>query len=93
MWFSRNRLFKHLQIVFVIYLFNCSVVMADFFENISNLIENNVDRLSYGVAVTDINKDGKFEFVVTGFGTDNLALGYEDDILKNLINFINQNYF
>ena len=48
-------------------------MVADFFENISNLIENNVDRLSYGVAVTDINKDGKFEFVVTGFGTDNLA--------------------
>ena len=48
---------------------------ADFFQNISNLIENNVDRLSYGLSVTDINKDGKFEFVVTGFGTDNLSLG------------------
>ena len=31
--------------------------------------------LSYGVSVTDVNKDKKFDFVVTGFGfKKNLAL-------------------
>ena len=90
MLFSKKRLFKHLLTVIIVYLLNCNLVMADFFQNISNLIENNVDRLSYGVSVTDVNKDGKFEFVVTGFGTDNLALGYEDGIIKNL--FKNNNF-
>ena len=85
MLFSKNRLFRQLQITFVVYLLSCNIVMADFFHNISNLIENNIDRLSYGVSVTDINQDGKFEFVVTGFGADNLALGYEDGIIKNLV--------
>ena len=40
--------------------------MSDFFKNITNLIENNTDRLSYGVSVADINKDNKFEFIVAG---------------------------
>ena len=39
-----------------------------------DLIYNNVDRLSYGIAVIDIDGDGQFEFVVTGFGYANLAL-------------------
>lgn len=39
-----------------------------------DLIFNNVDRLSYGIAVCDIDGDGEFEFVVTGFGYHNLAL-------------------
>ena len=75
MLFSKKRLFKHSLTVIIVYLLNCNLVIADFFQNVSNLIENNIDRLSYGVSVTDVNKDGKFEFVVTGFGTDNLALG------------------
>ena len=47
---------------------------AEFFTNISDLIENNNDRLSYGVSVTDFDKDGSYEFVVAGFGYSNLAL-------------------
>jgi hypothetical protein len=39
-----------------------------------DLIYHNVDRLSYGVAVCDIDGDGQFEFFVTGFGYPNLAL-------------------
>ena len=31
---------------------------ADFFKNISNIIQNNEKRLSYGVSVTDFDKDG-----------------------------------
>ena len=36
-----------------------------FFEDKNFLIENNVLRLSYGVAVPDFNNDGNYEFVVT----------------------------
>jgi hypothetical protein len=67
---------------------------SDFFKNISNLIENNKDRLSYGVSVADINNDNKFEFIVAGFRYPNLALGFKDGVLKNLISnpiFLDQN--
>ena len=59
---------------------------SDFFKNISNLIENNNERLSYGVSVADINNDNKFEFIVAGFKFPNLALGFRDGVIKNLIN-------
>ncbi len=51
---------------------------ADFFKDITSLIENNDFRLSYGVSVTDVNQDNKYEFVVTGFGFSNLALSYRN---------------
>ena len=60
--------------------------MSDFFKNISNLIENNTDRLSYGVSVADVNNDNKFEFIIAGFRYPNLALGFKNGVLKNLIN-------
>ena len=40
--------------------------------------------------MTDVNKDGNFDFVVTGFGYLNLALSYKDG---KLINIINENIF
>jgi len=58
---------------------------AEFFQNISDIIDNNKERLSYGVSVTDFNKDGNYEFVVTGFGYPNLALKYVDGRLVNSI--------
>ena len=58
---------------------------AEFFSNISDIIENNNDRLSYGVSVTDFNKDGSFEFIVAGFGYTNLALSYKNGKLINII--------
>ena len=58
---------------------------AEFFSNISNIIENNNDRLSYGVSVTDFDKDGSFEFIVAGFGYSNLALSYKNGKLINTI--------
>ena len=58
---------------------------AEFFSNISEIIENNTDRLSYGVSVTDFNKDGNYEFIVTGFGYSNLALSYKNEKLINTI--------
>ena len=48
-----------------------NMVKAEFFSNISDIIENNTDRLSYGVSVTDFDKDGSYEFIVAGFGYSN----------------------
>jgi len=62
------------------------MAMSDFFKDISNIIENNKYRLSYGVSVADVNYDSKFEFIVAGFRYPNLALGFRDGVLKNLIN-------
>ena len=56
-----------------------------FFEDKSYLINKNIPRLSYGVAVSDFNRDGSFEFVVTGFSYPNLLLGFEDGEYKNLL--------
>ncbi len=61
-----------------------------FFTDASFLIENNKPRLSYGIAVTDIDNDDKFDFVVTGYRYSNLALSYKGNRLKNIIN---QNIF
>ena len=62
---------------------------AEFFQDISGSIKNNQKRLSYGVSVTDFNKDGKFEFVVTGFKFPNLILshknGFLEDINRNIL--------
>ena len=58
---------------------------GEFFSNISDIIVNNNDRLSYGVSVTDFNKDGTFEFIVAGFGYSNLALSYKNGKLINII--------
>jgi len=66
----------------------------DFFEDITYQILENQPRLSYGVSVSDVNNDGNFEFVVTGFGFNNLALAHKKGILFNSINqsiFIDKN--
>ena len=73
-------------ILIFILILTSKMAMSDFFKNITNLIENNIDRLSYGVSVADINNDNNFEFIVAGFRYPNLALGFRDGVLKNLIN-------
>ena len=77
-----NCLKKILIISFLILPINNS--SAEFFRDLSNIIEFNETRLSYGVSVTDINMDGNYEFIVTGFGYPNLALTYIDGKLKNI---------
>lgn len=49
------------------------------FNDISDLIQNNTARLSYGIAATDVDGDGLSEFVVTGFGDRNLVLDWDGD--------------
>ena len=72
-------------IILFILILNPKIAISDFFKNITNLIENNTNRLSYGVSVTDVNNDNKFEFIVAGFKFPNLALGFRDGVIKNLI--------
>ena len=46
------------------------------------------------MSVSDVNNDGNFEFIVTGFGFNNLALAHKKGILFNSINqsiFIDKN--
>ena len=58
----------------------------DFFLDITQQIQDNELRLSYGVSVTDVNMDNKFDFVVTGFGFKNLVLTHKKGKLVNIIN-------
>ena len=77
---------KYLLKLFLIFIFFVSInpSKADFFKDITSLIENNDFRLSYGVSVTDVNQDDKYEFIVTGFGFSNLALSYQNGKLINI---------
>ena len=78
-----NRYLKKIVVVFFLLIPNN--LNADFFEDITSQIVDNPKRLSYGVSVTDVNQDGNFDFVVTGFGYLNLALSYEDGKLINIV--------
>ena len=59
---------------------------ASFFKDVTSIISDNPKRLSYGVSVTDVNQDGNFDFIVTGFGYLNLALSYKNGKLINIVN-------
>ena len=58
---------------------------ANFFNNITNLIENNYESLRYCISVADVNNDGAYEFIVAGFGSENLALAYKNNKIKNIV--------
>ena len=55
-----------------------------FFEDISYLYSKNEPRLGYGVAVTDINNDNNYEFIVAGYKYPNLILGFKNKKVINL---------
>ena len=71
--------------ILIIYVININSLKANFFKDISHLIENNVPRLGYGVAVTDIDDDDKFDFIVAGYRYPNLALSYKKNRIQNII--------
>ncbi len=82
------------KLIFIFIILFSNMAKAEFFSNISGIIENNNDRLSYGVSVTDFDKDGSYEFIVAGFGYSNLALSYKNGKLINVIQdplFIDEN--
>ena len=60
------------------------MALAEFFQDISSIIKNNKERLSYGISVTDFDKNDQFEFVVTGFRHPNLALSYKKGYLEDV---------
>ena len=74
------------RMLVLLFLLTPNSLYADFFEDITNQIVDNPKRLSYGVSVTDVNQDGNFDFVVTGFGYLNLALSHENGKLINIVN-------
>ena len=74
------------KLVVLFFLLIPNNLNADFFEDITSQIVENPKRLSYGVSVTDVNQDGKFDFIVTGFGYLNLALSYDGGKLINIVN-------
>ena len=74
------------KLVVLFFLLIPNNLNADFFEDITNQIVENPKRLSYGVSGTDVNQDGNFDFIVTGFGYLNLALSYENGKLVNIVN-------
>ncbi|MEM6283183.1 MAG: CRTAC1 family protein [Chloroflexota bacterium] len=51
------------------------------FVNRTDLIADNPIQRNYGVAVTDVDRDGEFELFVTGFGTDRRN-GARNTVLK-----------
>ena len=76
-----------MRLVYLISIFLASFNLAnssELFKDISNQILNQGDRLSYGVAVSDTNNDGNYEFIVTGFGNKNLALSSANGKLINV---------
>ncbi len=73
------------KILLIFFLLTPNSLYANFFEDITSQIIDNPKRLSYGVSVTDVNQDGNFDFVVTGFGYLNLALSYENGKLINIV--------
>ena len=66
------------------FIFTTNMAFAEFFQDISSIIKNNKERLSYGISVTDFDKDGQFEFIVTGFRHPNLALSYKKGYLEDV---------
>ncbi len=74
------------KLVVLFFLLIPNNLNADFFEDITSQIVENPKRLSYGVSVTDVNQDGNFDFIVTGFGYLNLALSYKNGKLVNIVN-------
>jgi len=48
-----------------------------FFKDFTHLLSSNPAQKNYGVAVTDIDADGSFEFVVAGFGASNQAYKWD----------------
>ena len=72
------------SIITLILILMSNPSFSEFFQDISASIKNNQKRLSYGVSVTDFNKDGKFEFIVTGFKFPNLILSHKNGFLENI---------
>ncbi len=50
----------------------------------NHLLYHNPSQLNYGIAVTDVDNDGRFELVVAGFGFPNLVLKWDGRGFRNI---------
>ena len=71
-------------------LFIFNTASANFFKNITNLIEGNYESLRYGISVADVDNNGTYEFIVAGFGSENLALSYKNNKLRRIEKLYNK---
>ena len=85
MFYDKKKKVTKLLICIIIFFSGIKLANADFFKNISSIIDDNKERLSYGISVSDINSDGNYEFIVTGFGAENIALGFKNGFVSNII--------
>ena len=76
---------KRFTLIIFLIIYSNTLNSNSFFKDISGLLPDQKSRLSYGVAVTDFDNDGFDEFIVTGFGYENLALGYEGSKIVNKV--------
>jgi hypothetical protein len=67
------------------------IPLLPFFEDISDIIEANPSQMRYGVAIVDVDQDGRFEAFVTGYagadgsrGAPNELFNFEDGRLVNV---------
>ncbi len=77
---------KTLLFAILLILISIKSALANFFNNITDLIDKNYESLRYGISVADVNNDGAYEFIVAGFGSENLALAYKENKLTNIVN-------
>lgn len=61
------------------------------FVDSSHLIQNNVPRLSYGAAVTDVDGDGEFEIFITGYGQPCQVLKWDGSAFVDIADPVLQN--
>ncbi len=54
------------------------------FINRTELIHRNLAQFNYGVAVTDIDGDGEFEWIIAGYGFPNTVLKWTGDGYENV---------
>jgi len=76
---------KTVLVTALLSLFIFNNASANFFKNVTNLIEGNYESLRYGISVADVDNNGTYEFIVAGFGSENLALSYKNNKLINII--------
>ena len=81
----KKMLIKKIKFYIIFFLLiSSNNVSAEFFKDLSKIIDGNEKRLSYGISVSDVDLDGNYEFIVTGFGYPNLALSFKNGKLKNI---------
>lgn len=54
------------------------------FTNRNDLLQRNLAQFNYGIAVTDVDGDGAFEWLVAGYGFPNSVLKWTGSVFENV---------